>query len=137
MQILCCPLRVYSSRQSIRLRWGLHCQQRRPGGHGALLCGRFHLHYCPPSDGLVWSPGVCPGAEEPRGAGAPPGSPEERQTHEAAAHGQRPACGQLPQPHHPHTGEFSSAKQTSTASCENNNKSCQTFFASTLTFLLS
>lgn len=95
MQIICCPCN-YSSRQGIRLRWGLHCQQCHPGGHGALLRGRFHLHDCPATDGLVWSSGVRPGPEEPRGAGAPSGSSEERQTHEAAADGQRPACGQLP-----------------------------------------
>lgn len=92
------------SREGIRLCGRLHCEQRRPSGHGALLRSGLHLHHRSATDGPGWSPGVCAGPEEPRGPGAPQGPPEERQTHEAAAHGQWPACGQLPQPHHPHTG---------------------------------
>lgn len=92
------------SRQSIRLRGRLHCQQRRPGGHSALLRSRLHLHHCLAADGPGGGAGVRAGPEEPGGPGSAQSPPEKRQAHEAAADGQGSAGGQLPQSHHPHPG---------------------------------
>lgn len=92
-------------RQSIWVCRRLCCQQRCSSGHSALLCRWIHLHNCFAPNGAGWSPGVCPDPKERRRSGAPKSSPEERETHEAAAHGQGLTCGQLPQPYHPHPGK--------------------------------
>lgn len=47
-------------RQSFWLCGWLHCQYLCAGGHGALLCCWFHLHYVSAADAFGWSQAVHP-----------------------------------------------------------------------------
>lgn len=95
---------LFSFRQGLRLCWRLHCKHHCSGGCDAFLRGWFHLYHLAASDAPSWSETVDPGSQERRGPQLKTQSSAKCQAAPTNVDGFRSACGSLPQPHHPSSG---------------------------------